>query len=282
MHNRLAAIALIVACLATMGSARAEPLLPIFDGHVHYSEGAWSETPPEAALAIMTEAGVPRALVSSTPDDGTLMLHRLAPERVVPFLRPYRGQIGLDNWHRHPDTVPYLKARLAAGVYQGIGEFHLHGEGAADSEGVRAAVALAIEHDIFLHVHADAAPVSAIFTLQPEVKLLWAHAGMSERPATIAALLERHPTLWVELSLRAAEIAPRGALDPEWRALFEQHPGRFVIGSDTFAPWRWREYQEIIAAHRAWLAELPAEIAAAIAHGNATRLFGDGGIEALQ
>ena len=121
-----------------------------------------------------------------------------------------------------------------------------------------------------------------VSALAPELKLLWAHAGLSEQPETIGAMLERHPTLWVELSLRAIDIAPAGTLDPAWRALFEQHPGRFIIGSDTFTPWRWQEYQEIIAAHRAWLAELPAETAAAIAHGNAARLFGDGGIEALQ
>jgi len=33
---------------------------------------------------------VPRAIVSSTPDDGTLKLYEKSPKSVVPFLRPYR------------------------------------------------------------------------------------------------------------------------------------------------------------------------------------------------
>jgi hypothetical protein len=66
--------------------------LPIFDAHIHYSQPDWPIYSPEAALAILDKAGVRWALVSSTPDDGTLRLYEKAPRRIVPFLRPYRTQ----------------------------------------------------------------------------------------------------------------------------------------------------------------------------------------------
>jgi hypothetical protein len=45
---------------------------PIFDAHIHYSRPDWQAFTPEQILAILDRAGVQRALVSSTPDDGTL------------------------------------------------------------------------------------------------------------------------------------------------------------------------------------------------------------------
>ena len=56
--------------------------LPIFDAHIHYSHDAWEIVPPKEAIAILRKAGVKRALVSSSNDEGTQNLaapgyHRL-------------------------------------------------------------------------------------------------------------------------------------------------------------------------------------------------------------
>jgi hypothetical protein len=64
--------------------------LPIVDAHIHYSRPDWDVLSPAQVLAILDRARVQRALVSSTPDDGTLKLYEAAPHRIVPFLRPYR------------------------------------------------------------------------------------------------------------------------------------------------------------------------------------------------
>src|SRR5215510_5885879 len=72
-----------------LATAQAQEL-PIFDAHIHYSRPDWQVFTPERILAILDQAGVQRALVSSTPDDGTLQLYAAAPQRIVPFLRPYR------------------------------------------------------------------------------------------------------------------------------------------------------------------------------------------------
>ena len=68
---------------------------------------------------------------------------------------------------------------------------------------------------------------------------------------------------------------PGRALTPEWRALFERYPDRFLLGSDTWVPERWASYGDIMAGYRAWLQQLPPKVARQIAHGNARALFGD-------
>src|SRR6266851_82121 len=96
-------IALLAMTLAGWGATplRAQsPDLPIFDTHIHYSAPDWAEYPPDRILGILQKAGIKRALVSSTPDDGTLTLYQKDPRRVVPILRPYRTRDDIGHWWR--------------------------------------------------------------------------------------------------------------------------------------------------------------------------------------
>ena len=245
--------------------------LPIFDAHLHYSRDAWDAYPPETALALLDQAGVYRALVSSTPDDGTVQLHEQAPERIVPILRPYRTGADMATWTRDPTVLAYVEDRLSQRPYRGIGEFHLS-PGQASALVPRAFAALAAEQDLFLHAHADAVAVEELLQIAPGVKVLWAHAGMSATPAAVGRLLDLYPSLWVELALRT-DVAPGGVLDPAWGNLFRRHPDRFMVGSDTWVPSRWGRLPETMAEVQVWLRQLPPAVAEQIAYGNAERLF---------
>ena len=205
--------------------------LPIVDTHVHYSQNSWQDYTPGAILLLLEQAGVRRAFVSSTPDDGTTRLYEAAPDRIVPVLRPYRQPGELSNWYQDPTVVPYLEQRLARPVYRGIGEFHLAGADAR-SPVVRQVADLAARHGLFLHCHCDAAAVEILAGLAPGVTVLWAHAGMSAGPAEVGRLVDAWPNLRVELALRS-DVAPGGQLDPAWRDLFVLHPERFMMGTDT-------------------------------------------------
>ncbi|MBI2368894.1 MAG: amidohydrolase family protein [Deltaproteobacteria bacterium] len=244
--------------------------LSIFDAHIHYSEPAWGPYPPEAVLRILDRAGVRRALVSSTPDDGTLRLHAQAPRRIVPVLRPYRSRDDMSGWTQDPAVLAYVESRLRLGVYRGIGEFHLSA-GQAAAVVPRGLVALAARHRLFLHVHADDVAVEELIRLRPEVRVLWAHAGMSSPPETVGRLLDRYPTLQVELALRF-DVASGGTLDPAWRALFLRYPERFLVGTDTWINAQWERLPEILDGFRVWLRQLPPEVAEQIAYRNAERL----------
>src|SRR5574337_2224773 len=93
--------------------------LPIFDAHIHYSQPDWSVYPPEATLAILDRAGGRWAMVSSTPDEGTIRLYEKAPARIVPVLRPYRTRADMGTWTTDLSILPYVEERLKRGIYKG-------------------------------------------------------------------------------------------------------------------------------------------------------------------
>ncbi len=268
--------ALVAVTAISLSAAAADRVLPIFDTHVHYGRDAWVARDPGAIVAALEAAKVERALVSSTPDDGSLRLVEADPDRFAAILRPYRAGVNSGNWFDDPDTPDYVARRLERGGYLGIGEFHLFDAAAAETPQVRRLAAMAVARDIVLHVHAGTAPVRALFAIEPGLKILWGHAGMTTPPEAIGRLLDDHERLWAELSFRAGDIAPAGRLDPAWRALLLRHADRFMIGTDTYVPSRWDIYGALVDEHRRWLARLPPAVAEAIAHGNAARQFGAG------
>src|SRR5437773_6827756 len=261
--------------LATMLLLVGDPRLaaapyPLFDAHIHYSRPDWDAYPPERALALLARAGVRRAIVSSTPDDGTLKLYERAPTVVVPFLRPYRTREDMAGWHADAGVAAYVEERLRRGVYRGIGEFHL-GAAGVDAPVVRRIAELAAERDLFLHAHVDADTIEKLLARYPKVRFLWAHAGMSADAETVGRLLDRFARLWVELALRS-DVAAGGRLDRAWRARFLRHADRFLVGTDTWVTSRWEAVEPSMRDVQQWLAELPAGVAERIAWKNGARL----------
>jgi len=248
------------------------PLLadaPLVDAHIHYSHDAWAGLPPEAAVKALRDAGLKKAFVSSSNDDGTLMLYEAAPDLIVPVLRPYRRRGEIATWHGDPTVIDMVAERLAKRRYAGIGEFHLFGAD-ADKPVARAMVRLAKEHRIFLHAHSDVEAIERIFAQDPEARVLWAHSGF-DAPEDVAAMLRKYPNLSADLAFRS-EHARNGVVTPAWREAFLEFPDRFMIGTDTFAPERWYYVAHHAEWTRAWLADLPPEVASKIGHENAEAL----------
>jgi len=252
----------------------AEPV-KIFDTHLHYSEAAWAEYGPEDIEKLLDAAGVGKALVSSTPDEGTLRLNAHNPKRFIPELRPYHHGFNSSNWASTPEINDYLETRLAKGSYRGIGEFHLPMINAQDRPQLKKVAAMSATRNIPLHVHSAAGPVRELYKMNPDVRILWAHAGMVEGPKVVGEMLTEYPNLFAETSFRSGDISPDGSnIDPEWRRLFDQFPDRFMIGSDTYITERFGEYVSLIAEHRSWLKQLPPKTRRMIGFENAERVFG--------
>jgi len=263
-----AGVVLGLACGA--GGARAADL-PIFDAHLHYSHDAWNVVPPKDAIAILRKAGLMRALISSSGDDGQQRLYAEAPDLVIPELRPYRSRGDTGTWFRDDSVIPYLEERLKKYRYAAIGEFHLYGAD-ADLPVPRRMVQLARQNKLFLHAHSDADAIERLFKQWPQARILWAHAGF-ERPAKVREMLRRHGNLWCDLAFRSDQ-ARGGKVDPDWRAAFMEFPGRFMVGTDSFTPERWHYIGEHASWSRQWLADLPQEVAERIAWKNGETLFG--------
>ena len=264
--NKLIFALLIMLC-ACLG-VHAQPL-PLIDAHIHYSEDAWAGLPTAEAIDVLRRAGLKKAFVSSSSDDGTQKLYRAAPNLIIPVLRPYRRRGEIGSWFRDETVIAHVEARLRTHVYAGIGEFHIFGED-ADLPVFRRIVALAKQYQLFLHAHADADAVKRIFAQDPEARVLWAHAGFAA-PDTVRDMLKAHPRLWCDLAFRS-EHADDGKVEATWKQLFLDFPERFMIGTDTYVPERWYYVVEHAEWTRQWLGDLPAELAANIAFRNAERL----------
>lgn len=254
-------------------------MLPIFDAHMHYSRESWTAYPPEKIQALLDSLSVTAALVSSAPDEGTFRLKALLGDRVVPVLGPYRNGADVFSWTRDGTILPYVESAYRAGMHRGFGEFHLN-VGQITLPVVKSVIAFARQRGLFLQAHADARALAELLNyVGADEAVVWEHAGVTATPEQIDTLLATWPKLLVELSLRE-DVAPRGQLDPKWRAVLLKYSDRFMVGTDTWTVGgsytgneRWDEYAEIVNGIRGWLMQLPDDARAAIAYKNAERFL---------
>jgi hypothetical protein len=263
------AIVTLALLLAGLGTASAAEL-PIVDAHIHYSHDAWDATPPKEAVAILRKAGLKKALVSSSPNEGTQKLMAEAPDLIVPGLRPYRKRGELSTWMKDPEALRYVEEQLPKARWVSIGEFHINGA-EVDLPIPRRIVELAKQHGLFLQAHSDAEAVERIFKQDGGARVLWAHAGFAP-VEKVVEMMRKHKGLWADLALRS-EVGSAGRVNPDWRAVFIEFPDRFMVGTDTWTPSRWHDIVSHAAFSRAWLADLPADLAERIAWKNAESLF---------
>jgi hypothetical protein len=276
-HRGRIAVLIAAGLFAGMANhALAEEPIEIFDAHLHYN---WEPKPfyqLDEVLALLKKNRVTGILATSRPNTGTHALVDAKADglQVVPFIRPYRVRPDIQTWFKDPVIFDLVQEEFKRGYYRGVGEFHLSGD-AADNEWVKKTVDFAVVNNLYLHAHADEAAVEILMRHNAGARIIWAHTGFGIPGERVAAMLAKYPMLWGELSYRSGITDPAGKLTPEWRALFERYPDRFLLGSDTWVPERWASYGEIMAGYRAWLAQLPPKAAAQIAHGNARALFAE-------
>jgi len=244
-------------------------LLPIFDGHIHYSHDVWDAISPQDAIRRLREVGVKRAMVSSSGDEGTQRLYQADPTFVVPSLRPYRKRGTIETWMHDETVIPYLKERLEKYRYAAIGELHIDGE-QAYLPVMREIIHLAKKYQLVLHVHSDAHAIRFIFEQYPEATILWAHAGF-DYAVIVGKMMDKYPNLLADLSFRG-EIINDGHIMKAWNILLNRHADRFLLGIDTYEPQRWLQIKNVMGWQRDLLSLLPDDVAQKIAFENGERL----------
>ncbi|HDP89691.1 MAG TPA: amidohydrolase [Thioalkalivibrio sp.] len=262
----------LFASLLLLGPSLAASAQPLFDAHLHYNaEDARQYTPAQIG-EILARHDVRAAVVTSRPPDAVLALHRAIPGRIVPLLGVYRQPADKQDWHQDTGLPTRVAQALEDGPWAGVGELHLFAPERA-SPVFRRIVELATAHGLPLQLHTDPATLDTVFGFAPQATVLWAHAGAYPYPPLLRDYLDRYPNLYIDLSVRDDRIAPAGRLDPDWELLLVEFPDRFLVGVDTFSTGRWSEYGAVAAQIRGWLSQLPPEVAARLACGNAARLF---------
>lgn len=292
----LKAQAAIVLIAFGLHAAAADYAGPLFDAHLHYNQEAWNgEAGPHPladVLGRMQRNGVRAIVANSRPNDGTKWLAssiqtRDAGVTVVPFIRLYRNRADYDSWFRDETIFEMVKEEFAKGTssgpFRGIGEFHLYDSANANGAVAKKLMAFAEEQKLAILAHVDDAAIELLMAQTPSkgqrTQLIWAHTGIGGASVErVEALMARFPLLMGELSYRpgltCTDAAGAVRLCPEWRALLLKYPTRFLIGSDTWVNQRWLYYDELMRGYRAWLGDLPVEVANNIAWNNGARLFG--------
>lgn len=292
--SRSLSVALVAALLAVGNLAASEWVLPkqgserlpchlaseagaarsLIDAHLHYSGVDAAQWPPAEIIALLDRQQVDAAVVSGAPNSTVQRLYQAAPDRILPFLNVYQGPADKRDWMRDRELPLRAKEALARGVYRGIGELHIFAQD-RDSQVLAALVDLAAANGLMLLVHGDAEVIETIFARAPQLTVLWAHLGTDPRPEAIAPMLARYPGLFVDTSVRDGRfVDEQGCVLPQWERFFVDHASQVLIGVDTHWPPRWERFGEVAAAIRAWLAQLPPDVAHRIGRGNAARLFG--------
>lgn len=227
------------------------------------------------------------------------------PNRFIPFvgnepIRQFTSREGERAWTLQSSAVVDYLAQLETALrekrYRGIGELvvnsvHSRSDKAtkypADSPLMRRLWALSAKYDVPLSVHLDATPDSLeqmerVLVSDRSGTWIWAHTGWLPvaNPSLLRPLLQAHPNLFCELSgresirriYRGDPIDNDRVLKPEWKAMLEDFPDRFVIGTDVDPP-TMAAYAEEIGYWRGILSQLSPPTAAKLAHGNAERLL---------
>lgn len=278
-------VAFVISIGAMAVAAHASALYdgPLFDAHLHYNVEAREPFPIADVVGRLQRSGVRAIVANSRPNDGTKAL-AAAPQvaaagiTVVPLIRLYRDRGDYVTWFGDPTISAMVRGELAAGTaagpYRGLGEFHLYDARNAEGPVARELMRLARDERLVVLAHCDDDAIERLFAHAPGTAMIWAHTGIGGVPVDrVEALLERYPSLVGELSYRPG-LTEDGHLSAPWRALLTRHPGRFVVGSDTWVNGRWEAYESLMNEARTWLGDLPAPMARRIGWDNGAALFG--------
>jgi len=262
---RLLALIFALACQNTLSQE-------LFDAHLHYTARDADRFSSAGIVRKLDDAGISHAAITSQPPALVERLVAAAPQRIAPLLGVYHVPADKQRW-MHDSTLPArLAKQLESGRWHGIGELHLFAAD-RDSDVFRQVVRLAGEYRLPLVLHADPAVIDTVYSLAPELTVVWAHAGTFPYPDLVADYLGRYPALHIDLSMRDERLSDRDGLRDEWYELMVNFPERVLIGVDTFSAARWESYPQHAARIRQWLQTLPAGVAERIATRNAERIY---------
>jgi predicted TIM-barrel fold metal-dependent hydrolase len=129
----------------------------------------------------------------------------------------------------------------------------------------------------------------ALYARFPKVTFIWPHAGfasveqvgvvMAANGNVVVTLSKKEKLKHSLSSEEKAEALGEAVVDgcnrllPEWRALFERYPDRFMFATDAHKDHRWVRYAQIVEAWRLILGQLPDPLAQSIAWRNAERVY---------
>ena len=295
------ALTMLLLQAAVLNAAR----IPIIDAHSQ----AEHELKLDKVITLMDKAGVTRTILAArrkTKPEDLLAFAARHPERITPALRTKSGHYSANR----PKYYKFLAKQMKLEGFAAIAEVLMYHAEKINKRGksmapevrvlpedrrVQAALEIALRKGWPFVIHIEFASAGgdrAVFMEQMETMLrahpthpfALIHMGQLEAEE-VGRLIEAHPNLHF-LTAHAtpfsiaksrepwANMFEGKRLAPPWKALILRHPERFVMAFDNVWAKHWGKlYLKQVALWRKALGDLPPEVAHALAHRNAERLW---------
>ncbi len=265
---------------------------PLISVHEHFAlssgsyRGSWNSE--REVVSQMDQAGITKMVAfASSRYIGTLKRH---PDRLIPFFM-FQPNVSPEDVR----AVELTRQALDAG-FVGIGEVLCRhskaGSFAADNPVMKQIADLAARRSAVVNIHQEINSPKFGPEMIPEferlldygknVTFIWAHSGYA-RPLAIASLMSAHSNLYADLSIRTPRFGggrgrsmiadEAGRVFPEWRALFERFPDRFMFGTDMQPGFPSDFIVSETSYFRKVLGRLPLDLAQRIGYGNFQRIM---------
>ena len=259
------------------------------DSHIHYNWDHRAETSVEEVVEILKQHHVGLTIIAGTPSPPALELREKTGDWVVPFFSPYIHELGKRDWYFDEQVVKKAEQGLKHGRYFGIGEVHFTAgfKPRTNNRIFLRLIELAKKYDVPMMIHSDSGNEQTFLRLcsaNPQVRIIFAHAGGNLDPAHIEKILEGCSNVWMDFAARdpwrydGISKEDHTLLD-EWRTLVIKYPHRFITGTDPV--WKvtrgsrwdtddegWEYYKQLYDFHWTWLNDLPEEVRRKIAWEN--------------
>lgn len=260
---------------------------------------------PGLVIRCMDEHNVYRTILSARSGREPVEIAVLAeryPQRIVPAVRTKSGAYIADN----PKYYRKMEQQLRDARFRAISEILLYhaqkGDKAPevtvypDDPRVEFARKAALEKNWPFVIHIEFASLHGkqrqlfmqgmkqLLENNPQQVIVLNHLGQLQAKELAPLLSEyqnlhvltahANPAIIAESNQPWINMFTGRTLSTEWKRLVLQHPRQFVFALDNVWDRHWQEfYPEQMAYWKSALADLPEEVAHALAHGNAERLW---------
>ena len=259
------------------------------DSHIHYNWDHREETSTQEVVDILKKHNVGLTIVAGTPSELALELREKGGDWIIPFFSPYIHEAGKRDWYMDEQVIKNADSGLKNGQYFGIGEIHfMNGfQPKTDNRIFLQLIELAGKYRVPMLIHIDSGneiTFQKLCLANPDIKMIFAHAGGNLRAEHIEKILSRCDNVWIDFAARdpwryGGISKEDHTLLPEWKTLVLKYPDRFITGTDPvwkvtrWSTWDtgdegWTHYQKLYDYHWTWLNELPEEVRKKIAWKN--------------
>lgn len=276
--------------MATLAVGAPAPVRYV-DAHSHFADGASTVQNVEQ----FRKAGVDGVVFMFPNTEVLTAAAKANPGYVIPFNSIARTP-EMTGMRLDAQAASKLGALYDSGQICGFGEIPTRIEQRAEANDA-AAIGNSFRAQVFdaaasrgapvnIHISFDAPETAVAFGqavgAHPRTPVILAHAGWVAGPDVVGKLLADHSNLFTDVSIRLQMPTGRpndisiltadGALQPEWKALIERFPDRFLFAMDVSGLDTNNRIPGLMATARKALGALPRPVEEAVAHGNIERL----------